>query len=315
MAWNGSAQPSGKATARSSGGRNSKPSSSARSKFKAVVGVLLLLSVVGGVVVFVLNSKEETVPEAKPVVTKPVAVGKTGETRLHYPTQTESVAPEEPVSLRTNRWGEVVKRKKPETYTDEAGVLRYKVGNARVPNPDDFKNPIRISHEGCMHEFSHPVENEIALLISIQPGEPLVGEPDYENMKQDFANALLDKIEIGDDDSDVDRELKKNVAEIKQQLAERVKNGEDLIEIMKDARRELRQSAEYKQQLTDLVQEQLYDPYIPDEDLKSAFDAANRMLEEKGIEPIKETRFLRARNRILRVQEQRNAAEAARQNQ
>jgi len=194
---------------------------------------------------------------------------------------------------------------------DERGILRYKKGNGRVPKPDDFKNPIRISTRGNMHEFKHPVENEIAALIMAQPGEPLVGEPDYSNMKQDFVNALIDKIEISEDDSEMDRELKQNVEELKKELAERVKNGEDIVEIFKEARRELRMSADYKQNLDEVVLEQLYDPDISDEDLATTMQAANKMLEDKGIEPISETRFLKVRKRMLRAQARRDAEAAA----
>ena len=213
-------------------------------------------------------------------------------------------------TYRTNRWGKVVKRQKPETYVDERGILRYKKGNGRVPNPEDFKNPTRISTRGNMHEFRHPVENEIAALIMTQPGDFLIGEPDYDSLKQNFVNALLEPIEIGEDDSEMDKELKKSVEEIKKDLAERVKNGEDIAEIFREARRELRQSAEYRQHLDELVQEQLYNPDISDEDLAATFKAANKMLEAKGIAPISEKRIMRARSRMLRAQERRNAATA-----
>lgn len=251
------------------------------------------------------NGQDEQRLPPSPKKTKRIAVIKPTITPV------KPVIKEDEVTYRTNRWGEVVKRKKPETYVDERGVLRYKKGNGRVPNPEDFKNPTRISNRGNIHEFKHPIENEIAALILTQPGDFLVGEPDYSNLKQDFVNALLHPIEIGEDDNEVDRELKKNVEEIKRELAERVKGGEDLVEILKDARRELRQSAEYKRNLDEIVQEQLYNPEISDEDLTSTFEAANKMLEAKGIEPMSEKRILRARSRMLRAQERRNAATAA----
>ena len=243
------------------------------------------------------NRKSAIITEVKPDVASPKP----------------EVKAEEP-AYRTNRWGNVVKRQKPETYVDERGVLRYKKGNGRVPNPEDFKNPTRISTRGNIHEFKHPVENEIAALIMAQPGEPLVGEPDYSNMKQYFINALIDKIEIGEDDSEMDRELKQNVEELKKELAERVKNGEDIVEIFKEARRELRMSADYKQNLNEVVLEQLYDPDISDEDLATTMQAANKMLGDKGIEPISETRFLKVRKRMLRAQARRDAEAAANPN-
>ena len=298
MAWN---VPQGGKTP-----QKSNQNGGVRPLFLAV-GALVAVAVVG-VVVWMASGKPSApvADEGKKDAKKPSTIAVAKPTAK--PSKQE-VAVEEP-AYRTNRWGEVVKRQKPETYRDERGVLRYKNGNGRVPNPDDFKNPTRISTRGNMHEFKHPVENEIAALIMTQPGEPIVGEPDYSNMKQDFVNALLDKIEIGEDDSELDRELKLNVEEMKKELAERVKNGEDIVEIFKEARRELRASAEYRNSLGELVQEQLYNPEISDEDLASTIKAANKMLEAKGIEPIGETRFLKVRNRMLRAQERRKAEAA-----
>ena len=270
-----------------------------------LIASLLILGFVFYVAKCFSNGHDEPRLSPSPKKTKRIGVVKATITPV------KPAIKEDEVTTRTNRWGEVVKRKKPETYVDERGVLRYKKGNGRVPNPEDFKNPTRISNRGNIHEFRHPIENEIAALILTRPGDFLVGEPDYSNLKQDFINALLHPIEIGEDDNEVDRELKKNVEEIKRELAERVKGGEDLVEILKDARRELRQSAEYKQNLDEIVQEQLYNPEISDEDLTSTFEAANKMLEAKGIEPMSEKRILRARSRMLRAQERRNAATAA----
>lgn len=299
MAWNGST------------GRGERPQSKPRQPKKRPQGLLVAvcgLVVLAGVcvVAWVMSGGEKPTQKAD----GPSKVKKTTPVVSSNTKPAKPVAQEESPGVRTNRWGEVVKRQKPETYVDERGILRYKKGNGRVPNPDDFKNPTRISTRGNMHEFKHPVENEIAVLIMAQPGEMIVGEPDYSNMKQDFVNALIDKIEIDEDDSEMDRELKQNVEELKKELAERVKNGEDLVEIFKEARRELRMSADYKQNLNDVILEQLYDPSISDDELATAMQAANKMLEAKGIEPIAETRFLKVRKRMLRAQERRKAEAA-----
>ena len=301
MAWN--APQSGKMPQRVKSNGGVRP--------LTLAGAALVVVAVVGIVSWLIIGGEKPPEKAEPPKVKKTSPIKTVAPDLE---PIKTVAKEEPPSFRTNRWGEVVKRKKPETYVDERGILRYKKGNGRVPNPDDFKNPIRISTRGNMHEFKHPVENEIAALIMAQPGEPLVGEPDYSNMKQDFVNALIDKIEISEDDSEMDRELKQNVEELKKELAERVKNGEDIVEIFKEARRELRMSADYKQNLNEVVLEQLYDPDISDEDLEATMQAANKMLEDKGIEPISETRFLKVRKRMLRAQARRDAEAAANPN-
>ena len=229
---------------------------------------------------------------------------------LHHLIKTNSgevASKDDDLGFRTNRFGEVVRRVKPETYVDARGILRYKNGNARVPNPDDFKNPIRIERSTGLPHFNHPVEDEIATLISVAPGETLVGEISYRGFDRDFVNSLLDKIEFSEDDSEYDREIKQGVIEVKKDLAARIKNGEDLVQILKDARSELMRSAEYKNQIGDLVHEQLLDPTVSDEELKDSIAAANKRLESKGLAPIKETKFLRARERVLLVQERKAA--------
>ena len=226
-------------------------------------------------------------------------------TNLPKTTQAEVVVKDDDLGFRTNRFGEVVTRVKPETYVDARGVLRYKNGNARVPNPDDFKNPIRIERSTGLPHFNHPVEAEIATLISAEPGEPIVGEISYRGFDDDFVNSLLEKIEFSEEDSDYDREVKQGVIEVKKDLAERIKNGEDLVQILKDARSELMRSAEYKAQIGELVHEQLLNPNVSDDELKDTIAAANKILESKGIAPIKETKFLRARERVLLAQERK----------
>lgn len=296
MAWNGS------------NGRGERPQSKSQQPKKRPQG--LLLAVCGlavfacvCVVAWVMSGGEKpsqkTDEPRKEKKTTPVVASDTKPTK--------EAAQDESPGVRTNRWGEVVKRIKPETYVDARGVLRYKNGNARVPNPDDFKNPIRIERSTGLPHFNHPVEDEIATLISVAPGETLVGEISYRGFDKDFVNSLLEKIEFSEDDSEYDREIKQGVIEVKKDLAARIKNGEDLVQILKDARSELMRSAEYKNQIGDLVHEQLLDPNVSDEELKDSIAAANKLLESKGIAPIKETKFLRARERVLLVQERKAA--------
>ena len=240
--------------------------------------------------------------EPKPATKKNIAIVKSAPTATVKP-----VEKEENLGFRTNRFGEIVKRVKPETYVDARGVLRYKNGNARVPNPDDFKNPIRIENSTGLPRFNHAVETEIATLISIQPGETIVGEISYRGFDNDFVNSLLDKIEITEEDSDFDREVKQGVIDVKKDLAARIKNGENLVQILKDAREELMRSAEYREQIGEMVREQLLNPDVSDEDLKDTIAAANKILESKGLPPMRETKFLRARERVLLAQERKAA--------
>ena len=194
-----------------------------------------------------------------------------------------------------------------ETYVDENGVRRYRKGNGRVPDPDEFKNPIMITRTSCIPAFRHECESEIAMLITLEPGEPLVGEMDYRHMRQDFVAALSEEIEFSEDDTPYAREIKQAVIETKKELAERVRKGEDIVDILRDARQELQRGFAYRSEIDDLLNEQLQNPEATEEDLKTAVEAANKMLIDRGIVPVKEKSFLLRRKRIEQVRRQRTA--------
>ena len=231
--------------------------------------------------------------------------------RITEVTNVVKVAQVEDEVVETTLARRSVRKEHLETYVDGNGVLRYKIGDGRVPQKDDFKNPIRINRTSCIPAFRHETESEIAMLITLEPGEPLVGEADYRHTRRDFVESLVDKIEFNEDDTPYAREIKQAVIETKKELAERVKNGEDIVDILRDARQELQRSAAYKDEIDDILREQLHDPEASDEDLKTAVEAANKMLTDKGIAPIKEKSFMMRRRKIGQARKLRAAEQSA----
>ena len=268
----------------------SKPSGA----FKGAIAGLIVVIAAVGAWYFLTQKQEEVKPEAKPKKT----------TRIETVTPAPAAPPKvekpkaEPVQMVTNRHGKVVQKKKPETYIDAAGVERYKKGNGRVPLEYPEKYLVKsVVHPNAYPDFKHDSENEIANLLTIESGGMIFGDREYDKrFEQDFVQALMEPVEINEDDSEEDRLIKENVEAAKREIAERIKQGENLGDILTAEREEIRRLAQYKQQMEELFHEQVSTGEIQSEqDLDDFCKAVNTMLESKGIEPFKISGLMRRR--------------------
>ena len=268
----------------------SKPSGA----FKGAIAGLIVVIAAVGAWYFLTQKQEEVKPEAKPKKT----------TRIETVTPAPAAPPKvekpkaEPVQMVTNRHGKVVQKKKPETYIDAAGVERYKKGNGRVPLEHSEKYLVKsVVHPNAYPDFKHDSENEIANLLTIESGGMIFGDREYDKrFEQDFVQALMEPVEINEDDSEEDRRIKENVEAAKREIAERIKQGENLGDILTAEREEIRRLAQYKQQMEELFHEQVSAGDIKSEqDLDDFCKAVNKMLESRGIEPFKISGLMRRR--------------------
>lgn len=169
-------------------------------------------------------------------------------------------------------------------YTDERGVRRYANG-ARVPVKPDVVVDLRNLKE---RKFSFASERQIADVLMIVPGERLIGEIRYgEAFEEDFKNSLTNRIEIYDDDSAETKELKQAVIDTKLDLADRMRNGESVAEIMAQARKEAQDIAAYRADIESQVKELVESGDINEKDEQDLYDAANLMLEQRGAKPLR----------------------------
>ena len=222
------------------------------------------------------------------------------------PANAEEPKPE-PVQMVTNRHGKVVQKKKPETYVDAAGVERYVKGNGRVPLKNPEKYLVKsVVHPNAYPDFKHDSENEIANLLTIESGGMIFGDREYDKrFEQDFLQALMEPVEITEEDSEEDRRIKENVEAAKHEIAERIKQGENLGDILTAERDEIRRLAQYKQQMEEIFHEQISTGEIQTEqDLDDFCKAVNTMLESKGIEPFKISGLMRRRLGLDRAKNQ-----------
>ena len=138
--------------------------------------------------------------------------------------------------------------------------------------------------------FDHPLEHWLARFATIEPGEEILGEPEYvfnERFRRNIAAALANKIELSDADTEEDRELKMAVRDAKKELEQYIKAGEDPCEILIATYKELQNLGLYKKELEAEVKRVVNDREATDEECEAILDAANIMLSERGCGTIK----------------------------
>ena len=136
--------------------------------------------------------------------------------------------------------------------------------------------------------FHHHVENEIASLLTMQPGEGIVGTPRYSpRLNEEFMKSLENPIVVYDEDSEEDKILKNAMIETKAQLKERLDNGEDLAQILLDTRREYQELARYRMTIEAELVKFKRQENVTEQDLDDFINAANATLAQKGIAPMK----------------------------
>ena len=94
-------------------------------------------------------------------------------------------------------------------------------------------------------------------------------------------------LEVTEEDTPARAELKRAMVEMKKELAERIKAGEKLGDILEEARSELRRLADYRRNLEKMVSEAARNPENTEQDVADIINAANKMLTDNGVKPLK----------------------------
>lgn len=148
--------------------------------------------------------------------------------------------------------------------------------------PPDANQPKAI--KGRYRIFNNKVDNEIAFVVSVEPGTMVLGNrsvgPDFERR---FLKSIENPIIINEDDSIYVKELKRAVIDAKLELKEAYDRGEDIGEIMDEARDELQRMARYKAQMEKEIVAMLSRGEVTAQDSEDMIKAMNIMLEKKGI--------------------------------
>jgi hypothetical protein len=203
----------------------------------------------------------------------------------------KDVKPSIPVSKPVKL--EVASKKKKVPYWElpttnglsEAQIRKWK--HRRVPPPSYTNNAMRLRAKAEFEIFGTRAENEIAMLLTIEPGQGLVGSPNYgEQFRNEFMKSCETPIIINPEDSDYVKQLKKDMIATKIDLRQRMADGEDICKIMSDSHEEAMRLGLVKQEIEGHMRELLNSAKTPEE-LEDSINAANLLLEQKGIAPIK----------------------------
>jgi len=136
--------------------------------------------------------------------------------------------------------------------------------------------------------FNYHCENEIACLLMVEPGQTLVGTPHYGGrFKREFLESLKTPISSSSADSPEDAALKHAVNETKIELKAALDRGEDIEKIMLDTRKELQNLYRYKMEIRQELSAFRNKEGVTEADVEDFVGACNRMLEAKGIAPLK----------------------------
>lgn len=169
----------------------------------------------------------------------------------------------------------------------------YRAANGRLYTPTGrriLERPparhIKLYDDKKPRVFKHMAENEILRLVSQRGG--LMPLPSYYGVafEKSFQESLKTEIEIYPTDSEDVQQKKRDMIEIKKELAERVAAGESVCDIMRKTQEEFKQLALYKKDLIKNAKEIVESHDLTEQEINDYTEAANKILKERGAEPI-----------------------------
>lgn len=282
MAWNGSGSTAnvlrdGERQCAAGGVVAPRPPLFFRAK-SLLRGVLAALIVVAGagIAYWLLPRSPKGEPEEPKAKPKPAKwVERSSRTALSKNVEEPAPKPVDP-NARPTKVGEIVNN-----------YIKLPSGRLHYIKGEVTNNVAATMPKEWYEVFDHQCENEIALYLTMEPGETLVGTPVYRGrFVKEFLKSLETPIIPSAEDSQEVKDLKRAVNEAKIELKAAYDRGEDIEQIMLDTRSQLQDLAAYKRALEGDLKEMVRESATSAADIDDFIEAANRMLAEKGIAPM-----------------------------
>ena len=250
---------------------------------------LAIIVVGGGLVWWWVGGRRAIVPEVPDVADVPSLEGQ----RTNDKGQTGAVARERDppdavatsaaLSAQTNatattrRWMGVAVAEvlNTETNTDGAVIERLRLADGRTVKDISLPKPV----------FRHPSDQLIAMVVTTRPGEAMPPLPLGGDIEDEFAKSLSEPIEDLPDDSDDVRELKALVREAREVIAEEVKSGKTVREVLAECQRE--QEMQSESRLAVLREIRAVREADGDEAAAKFAEKANELLRSRGIPEVR----------------------------
>ena len=142
-----------------------------------------------------------------------------------------------------------------------------------VDNPDEPK-PVPVFESGLNNFMTN-------FLI---PGEDIPETP-IEFTNEEIMQALMEKIEIKDEDDDTVRFKKESVAMLREQLVDYIKDGKTAQDFIHDLQRRQQFEAEYVREARNMIFDSLANDSA--EHARELYDALNKHMNEKGLPKVR----------------------------
>lgn len=261
-----------------------KPAPKKPSAMRGILAGLVVVCALGGLCLW-LFSGNDAAPKAKPEKER-------GRIKAVAPVAAPTNAvPAKPIDPREDYDHDLC-------FRDEKGILRYKA-NPSLWAYDKSRKCRKTTVGGWANRpspFKHSAEREIAALLTAQPGQRRYAYPNYSSpdFLESFEASLKEPTVINEDDTPDDVELKKAVADAKREISDRMRQGEKLADILRETKLELDRLVQYKDELDAQIRSIIRDGdgKFSTRDVLDCVDAANKMLEEKGIAAIQPDTFV-----------------------
>lgn len=265
MAWN-QPNPNGYA-------KRGKQQAKHNSGLWIVVGLSSIVIV--AMAVLLMHNHEQSTEEHTEVTIKKTAAIKEAKPTIPAPPSTPKI--EENVvdpNARPTKVGEVVN-----------GYVMLPSGRIHKPT-GVVTNRVANYGKSKYSIFENRSDNEIAGILTMQPGDALVGTKCYDKwFTQQFLKSIETPIIASEDDEPWQVELKDLVKQARLELKEAYDNGEDIAAIMTESRQQLQDLGNYKQAIRQLYAQNMKE-CNSDVELAELQRAVNIMLEEKGCAPM-----------------------------
>ncbi len=277
----------------------------------ALLVVLAILAIGGGLAVYFVCGRQgdDTAGGGTPALPKR---GKIAEVAPSIPVR-KAVGPKEEPKGRpgwTNLQGKVVSDPRfvvpPGSYRDERGVLR-RPGGMRILEREPA-HVINISKSKTPRMFENGAENQILDLLTFDGTKTRLAAGIYgPGFVNSFVKSLEHEIKILPEDDEATREKKQAVIDAKKELKEAMGRGEDICQIMRESSLQMQQMAKYRQDMEREVVRAFKETTergdaLSDDDIADYVTAANKMLEERGAEPLKAPKLIMIGQRLQEKQ-------------
>ena len=286
MAWNGSNSAGASVPA------PKKPAKKSPGLTHGLIagGVIVLMGIIA--LYFVTGEKDDPIVEKK-------STAKIADAEADIETNVaESKEALSPVEMKKKE-DEEFRRKMKEKYGDNPppgvkAILYY------------MDHPVQRTFKSSgPHSFlRHTSERMIAGVVLAEPGTffPVPPRVD-ESFDSDFVNALVDKIDYEESDTDEVRAIKDSVTEIKKEISAICRDeGKTPSEVLNEHGRAMYDLGRYQRDLEQELDKIKESPEYTDQDVTDFIDAANKMLESKGLKVFEHPDLTRRSIHLQRVQ-------------